>query len=112
MAKPFTVIVISFISSLREATETKLSSNLIFSYIKPSGAFYIFIDLSRVKENYPYEDSFSVKFCEDFLNDERVAIIPGKAFGIDDYVRISYACHEDDFLEGIDRLERYIKKYL
>ena len=82
------------------------------SYIKPSGAFYIFIDLSRVKENYPYEDSFSVKFCEDFLNDERVAIIPGKAFGIDDYVRISYACHEDDFLEGIDRLERYIKKYL
>ena len=82
------------------------------SYIKPSGAFYIFIDLSRVKENYPYEDSFSVKFCEDFLNDERVAIIPGKAFGTDDYVRISYACHEDDFLEGIDRLERYIKKYL
>ena len=43
---------------------------------------------------------------------ERVAIIPGKAFGTDDYVRISYACHEDDFLEGIDRLERYIKKYL
>ena len=82
------------------------------SYIKPSGAFYIFIDLSKVKENYPYEDSFSVKFCEDFLNEERVAIIPGKAFGTDDYVRISYACHEDDFLEGINRLEKYIKKYL
>ena len=82
------------------------------SYIKPSGAFYIFLDLSKVKENYPYEDSFSVEFCQNFLRDEKVAIIPGKAFGTDDYVRISYACHEDEFLEGIDRLERYISPYI
>lgn len=80
-------------------------------YVKPSGAFYIFIDLSKVKENYVYEDSFSLKFCEDFLNEERVAVVPGIAFGIDEYIRISYACHEDDFLEGINRLERYINKF-
>lgn len=82
------------------------------SYIKPSGAFYIFIDLSEIKKNFSYKDSFSLEFCEDFLKEEKVAIIPGKAFGIDNYVRISYACHEDNFLEGIDRLERYIKRYL
>lgn len=81
-------------------------------YVKPSGAFYIFIDLSKVREKYSYNDSFSVKFCEDFLNEEKVAVVPGKAFGADDYIRISYACHEDDFLEGIDRLEKYISKYL
>lgn len=81
-------------------------------YVKPSGAFYIFIDLSKVREKYSYNGSFSVKFCEDFLNEEKVAVVPGKAFGADDYIRISYACHEDDFLEGIDRLEKYISKYL
>lgn len=81
-------------------------------YVKPSGAFYIFVDLSNVKKKYSYDDSFSVKFCEDFLNEEKVAVVPGKAFGADDYIRISYACHEDDFLEGINRLEKYISKYL
>lgn len=81
-------------------------------YVKPAGAFYIFVDLSKVKENFEYKDSFSVEFCEQFLQDERVALVPGKAFGIDEYVRISYACSEKEFLEGVDRLERYIAKYL
>ncbi|SEN94077.1 aspartate aminotransferase [Peptostreptococcus russellii] len=81
-------------------------------YVKPAGAFYIFVDLSKVKENFKYKDSFSVEFCEQFLQDEKVALVPGKAFGIDEYVRISYACSEKEFLEGVDRLERYIAKYL
>lgn len=81
------------------------------SYIKPSGAFYIFVDLSKVKEKYDYKDSFSVEFCQNFLDEEKVAIVPGKAFGIDEYIRISYACNEKDFLEGVDRLEKYINKF-
>ena len=81
-------------------------------YVKPSGAFYIFIDLSNLKENFKYKESFSVEFCENFLREEKVALVPGKAFGIDEYVRISYACSEEDFLEGINRLENFIKKYL
>lgn len=81
-------------------------------YVKPAGAFYIFLDLSKVKENFEYKDSFSVEFCEKFLKEEKVALVPGKAFGIDEYIRISYACSEKDFLEGIDRLEKFIGKYL
>lgn len=81
-------------------------------YVEPAGAFYIFVDLSKVKENYKYKDSFSIEFCQDFLEEKRVAIVPGKAFGIDEYIRISYACHEDDFLEGINRLEDFIKPYI
>ncbi|WP_101773642.1 pyridoxal phosphate-dependent aminotransferase [Peptostreptococcus faecalis] len=81
-------------------------------YVKPSGAFYIFVDLSKVKENYEYTDSFSIKFCEDFLNAEKVAVVPGKSFGIDEYIRISYACDEESFLEGVNRLERYISKFI
>ncbi len=82
------------------------------SYVEPAGAFYIFLDLSKVKEKFDYKDSFSIEFCEKFLEKEKVALVPGKAFGIDEYVRISYACNEKDFLEGIDRLERFISQYL
>lgn len=81
-------------------------------YVEPAGAFYIFVDLSKVKENYKYKDSFSIEFCQDFLEEKRVAIVPGKSFGIDEYIRISYACHEDYFLEGINRLEDFIKPYI
>ncbi|WAW15015.1 pyridoxal phosphate-dependent aminotransferase [Peptostreptococcus equinus] len=82
------------------------------SYVKPLGAFYIFVDLSNVKKNYNYDESFSIKFCEDFLNEKRVALVPGKAFGIDEYVRISYACHEDEFLDGVNKLEDFINPYI
>lgn len=94
-----------------ETITNRLDKVKHISYIKPSGAFYIFVDLSKVKEKYDYKDSFSVEFCENFLDEEKVAIVPGKAFGIDEYIRISYACNEKDFLEGVDRLERYINKF-
>lgn len=94
-----------------ETITNRLDKVKHISYIKPSGAFYIFVDLSKVKEKYDYKDSFSVEFCQNFLDEEKVAIVPGKAFGIDEYIRISYACNEKDFLEGVDRLERYINKF-
>lgn len=82
------------------------------SYVEPSGAFYIFIDLSNIKKNFDYKESFSVEFCEKFLETEKVAVVPGKAFGIDEYIRISYACNESEFMEGINRLEKYIKNFI
>lgn len=94
-----------------ESITNRLDQLEHISYIKPSGAFYIFADLSKVKEIYDYKDSFSIEFCQNFLDEEKVAIVPGKAFGIDEYIRISYACNEKDFLEGVDRLERYINKF-
>lgn len=81
-------------------------------YVKSDGAFYAFIGLSKVKEKYDYKDSFSIEFCQNFLKEKRVAVVPGKAFGLDDYIRISYACNEKDFLAGLDKLEEYIKEIL
>ena len=83
-----------------------LISNI--SYIYPNGAFYVFIDISKLKDKLNYEDSFSVEFCNKFLENYHVATVPGMAFGLDHYIRVSFACNECDFIEGINRLDKFI----
>lgn len=74
------------------------------NYVTPDGAFYTFIDLSMVKNNLNYTDSFSIEFCNKLLDEYEVAAVPGIAFGMDDYIRISYACSESSFIEGLKRI--------
>ncbi|WP_195337144.1 pyridoxal phosphate-dependent aminotransferase [Paraclostridium bifermentans] len=74
------------------------------NYVTPDGAFYTFIDLSMVKNNLNYTDSFSIEFCNKLLDKYEVAAVPGIAFGMDDYIRISYACSESSFTEGLKRI--------
>lgn len=74
------------------------------NYVTPDGAFYTFIDLSMVKNNLNYTNSFSIEFCNKLLDEYEVAAVPGIAFGMDDYIRISYACSESSFTEGLKRI--------
>lgn len=94
--------------SRRNLITSKLDTIKYIDYVYPNGAFYVFIDLSQVAKKYNYKESFSVEFCDEFLSKYKVAIVPGQAFGIDEYVRISYACSEKEFLEGLNRLESFI----
>ena len=84
----------------RDLVTTKLDEMKYVNYVYPNGTFYVFIDLSQVAKKYKYNESFSVEFCDEFLSKYNVAIVPGQAFGIDEYVRISYACSEEEFIEG------------
>lgn len=92
----------------RDLITSKLDHMKYIDYVYPNGAFYIFIDLSQIEKKYSYKNSFSIEFCDEFLSKYKVAIVPGMAFGIDEYVRISYACSEQEFLEGLNRLEEFI----
>lgn len=92
----------------RDLVTSKLNSISDLEYIHPDGAFYAFIDLSKIKDMFEYKDSFSIDFCEKFLTEYRVAAVPGIAFGMDDYIRISFACSEESFLTGLDRLNDFM----
>ena len=96
----------------RDLIISKVDSMDYIDYIYPNGAFYLFIDLSKVMKKYKYTNSFSIEFCEEFLSKYNVAIVPGKAFGIDEYVRISYACSEKEFIEGLNRLDNFIHEIM
>ena len=92
----------------RDLVIDKLDKINNLGYVTPDGAFYIFIDLSLYKNKLDFEDSFSIEFCNQLLDKYEVAAVPGIAFGLDNYIRISYACSEEKFLTGIDRLNEFL----
>ena len=74
-------------------------------YIEPpNGAFYAFPKLPNKKIS-------SVEFCKNVLEDYGLVIVPGKAFGDDQCIRISCASSKKKILDGLSRLEKAIKSY-
>ena len=73
------------------------------AYIRPQGAFYLFCDISATGLK-------SQEFAARFLDEEKVAVIPGDGFGCDDYIRLGFAMNIDKIKKGIDRLERWVKQ--
>ena len=78
----------------------------------PVGSFYVFPNISGIlgrRFNNTVLDS-SVKLAEYFLNEAKVAAVPGDAFGAPGFMRLSYATSMDNIEKGLDRLESAIKQ--
>ena len=82
------------------------------SIIKPSGAFYIMVNISSYLNTTFKEQVInnSVDFAKILLDEEKVAVIPGTGFGLDDYIRLSYATSMDIIENGIDRISTFLSK--
>ena len=82
------------------------------SIIKPSGAFYIMVNISSYfNTTFKGEEiKNSLDFFILFLDEEKVAVIPGAGFGLDEYIRLSYATSMDIIETGIDRIAMFINK--
>ena len=82
------------------------------SCIMPDGAFYIMMNISKLigKKINGVEITGSDVFAEQFLEIEKVAVVPGKSFGTDIHVRWSYATSMENINKGLDRLETFISK--
>lgn len=80
--------------------------------IRPSGAFYVMINIQKYlnKSFYGTEIKTSVEFAEKLLDEEKVAVVPGAGFGLDNYVRLSYATSMDMIKKGLDRIESFLEK--
>jgi len=76
----------------------------------PHGSFYIFLNISSFFGKNGIIDSLS--FAENLLNEEKVAVVPGVAFGIDNFVRLSYATSMDNIERGLKRLKRFAANVL
>ena len=93
----------------REVMMKKLDTIEGLTYLKPDGAFYIMVNFGAYKDRVAYEDSFSLALCSRILEETAVAIVPGIAFGLDDYARISYTLEEEKLEEGLDRIEKFLR---
>lgn len=72
---------------------------------EPEGAFYIFPSIKKFGMT-------SEQFATQLLKEEKVAIVPGSAFGKcgEGYLRVSYAYSIEELKEALGRLERFIKR--
>lgn len=66
---------------------------------KPEGAFYIFFNISKFNMK-------SLEFSNYILDKVKVGVVPGLAFGMDDFVRVSYANAMEEIIEGVNRLKQ------
>lgn len=73
---------------------------------EPQGAFYLFINISALN---PYGQD-SMRFCKDLLKEQGVALVPGCAFGMEGFVRLSFACSLEQLQDGISRIAQFVKK--
>ena len=84
---------------VKELNRIGLKTNL------PEGAFYVFPYIGNTGLS-------SLEFCNQLLDAENLALVPGDALGIEGegYVRISYAYSLDEIKEAIRRLESFLAK--
>lgn len=99
--------MVSEFDKRRKYMVEKLNSIKGVSCIKPVGAFYAFPNVSSY-----YGRSFkgnSIKSSMDLsaylLDEAKVAVVPGAAFGDDRYIRLSYATSMENIQKGLDRIE-------
>jgi aspartate aminotransferase len=79
-----------------------------FCCAHPDGAFYIFPEVKAFFGRGGIRDSHS--FANYLLDEARVAVVPGEAFGSDDHVRISYATSMERLQEGVRRMSAALRK--
>jgi aspartate aminotransferase len=79
---------------------------------EPRGAFYTFPRISafygRTLDGEPIDGSMA--FCTALLEQAKLALVPGVAFGNDEHVRLSYAASMEEITEAMDRLQWFLSK--
>jgi len=72
----------------------------------PHGAFYALPNVSFYIKNNRKGITNSVELCSYLLENHHIAIVPGAAFGVDNYVRFSYANSLENIEEGLRRFKK------
>jgi aspartate/methionine/tyrosine aminotransferase len=78
--------------------------------MEPQGAFYCFPSLAGVlgRELAGRRPTTTLELCEIVLDEARVAMVPGEAFGAPGYARLSFALADEALVEGVQRLAKFL----
>jgi aminotransferase len=80
-------------------------NNLGLDTFEPLGAFYAFPSIAAAGMD---DETFAQKL----LAEEKVAVVPGSAFGADgQFVRCSYATAYEQIEEALERMQRFMKRH-
>ena len=90
---------------------TRLKKLKDIEFINPKGTFYLMVKIDKFFNKYKNEKQIksSLDFSKLILEYEKLAVIPGEAFGAKNYIRISFATSLDNIKEGLNRLEKFLE---
>ncbi len=72
-------------------------------FIEPQGAFYVMCNIKRTGKT-------AEEFAKELLEQKLVTVVPCTAFGTPEYIRLSYACSEEQIRKAISRLKEYCQE--
>lgn len=80
--------------------------------LEPQGAFYCFPSFEGVlgREIAGRTPTTTLELCELLLEEAKVAIVPGEAFGAPGYARLSFALADDQLVEGVERTTKLLTR--
>jgi aspartate aminotransferase len=80
------------------------------SCLKPPGAFYVFPNVTGLlgKSSGSRQINNSTELTDYLLDSAKVAVVPGIEFGMEGYLRLSYATSLDNIKKGMDRIEEAV----
>ena len=87
----------------RDYLASRIKNIKKMGYLLPSGAFYMFCDISPTKMD-------SLVLANRLLDEAMVAVIPGDGFGRQDYIRLSFATSMQQIEKGMNRIEEWFTK--
>ena len=96
----------------RDYLLNRLSEMPYLSCHRPTGAFYVFPDISKLFGKF-YKGSIikdSLGLTELLLTQAHIAVVPGIAFGNDKHIRFSYATSLRNIREGMNRLADFLRE--
>lgn len=96
----------------RDYMVEQLNSMAGLSCLKPGGAFYVMLNIQDLlaKKYQGQRIDGSIDFANLLLKAEKVAVVPGIAFGADHLIRLSYATSMDNIEKGLKRIESFVKE--
>ncbi len=107
----------AFLREMRESFDrrrklimAKLDEIPLLSYVRPDGAFYIFVSVEKVlgKSYDGVKINSALDFANILLDKKDVTVIPCESFGADGYIRLSYAISDEDIVKGVERIGEFI----
>ena len=102
--------MIKHFSRRRDLIYNLLSDIEGIEVIKPEGSFYIFPEITGLlnKKYNTQEITGSAAFAEILLKEKKVAVVPGAAFGADQFIRLSFATSDENIKKGLERIKEFI----
>ncbi|MBA3688195.1 MAG: aminotransferase class I/II-fold pyridoxal phosphate-dependent enzyme [Chloroflexi bacterium] len=105
IGEPFVLEMHAEYDRRRQLMTSRLNAMGLLCF-EPRGAFYCFPNIARTG----LDDE---TFAQELLREERVAVVPGTAFGPSgaDHIRVCYATSYEELVEALDRIERFVQRH-